>query len=153
MAPAKLHLNDDQTFVEGRGTEKAKELLALAKPHGLEREISATSIGYIVPSIILEGADKQNEQTPAVVPVTAENQANADQGTPDPADGEKSSEASTEGNSGEQTGEQFDPDAHTVKEVLDYLTSADETERERVLAAEAEGQARKTILPDTEGAK
>lgn len=46
----------------------------------------------------------------------------------------------------EQTPEgQFDPSAHTVAEVNDYLATADETERQRVLDAEAAGQDRSTI--------
>lgn len=42
--------------------------------------------------------------------------------------------------------EQFDPTAHTVAETQDYLADADAAERERVQAAEAEGQARKGIV-------
>ncbi|MEU8316699.1 MULTISPECIES: hypothetical protein [Actinomycetes] len=42
----------------------------------------------------------------------------------------------------------FDPGIHPVREVLAYLADADEEERERVLAAEAAGQARKGILGD-----
>lgn len=40
----------------------------------------------------------------------------------------------------------FEPSNHTVEEVLEYLASADETERARVLNLEAEGKARRTIL-------
>lgn len=40
----------------------------------------------------------------------------------------------------------FDPSAHTADEVNDHLAAADADERERVLAAEYEGQARKGIL-------
>ena len=42
----------------------------------------------------------------------------------------------------------FDPGEHTAPEVLAYLADADETERERVLTAEAAGKARKGILGD-----
>jgi len=42
----------------------------------------------------------------------------------------------------------YNPDEHTVTEVNDYLKDADDTERERVLAAERDGQARKGILGD-----
>lgn len=41
---------------------------------------------------------------------------------------------------------QFDPSTAGVHEVLSYLANADEAERHRVFAAEAEGKARKTIL-------
>ena len=41
---------------------------------------------------------------------------------------------------------QFEPTNHTVEEVLEYLASASETERTRVLNLEADGKARRTIL-------
>ncbi|MFF6940462.1 hypothetical protein [Streptomyces lavendulae] len=44
------------------------------------------------------------------------------------------------------TTEAFDPAGHTVVDVLAYLADADEDERARVLAAEAAGEARATIL-------
>jgi hypothetical protein len=40
----------------------------------------------------------------------------------------------------------FDPGEHNVVDVLAYLADADEDERARVLAAEAAGDARATIL-------
>lgn len=40
----------------------------------------------------------------------------------------------------------FDPAGHNVVDVLAYLADADEDERARVLAAEAAGEARATIL-------
>lgn len=40
----------------------------------------------------------------------------------------------------------FDPAEHTVAEVNDYLDRADDDERERVLALERDGQARKGVL-------
>jgi hypothetical protein len=51
----------------------------------------------------------------------------------------------------------FDPTSEGVDEVNNYLAEADEDEVTRVLAAEAEGKARKGILegpyaPDAEGA-
>jgi hypothetical protein len=46
---------------------------------------------------------------------------------------------------------EFDPSEHTVEEVKDYLDGADDAERERVLSAEADGKARKSLLPDEEG--
>jgi len=42
----------------------------------------------------------------------------------------------------------FDPADHTVAEVNAHLEKADDDERERVLAAERAGQARKGILGD-----
>lgn len=42
----------------------------------------------------------------------------------------------------------FDPSEHTAPEVHDYLSTADETERQRVLAAERNGKNRKGIVGD-----
>lgn len=42
--------------------------------------------------------------------------------------------------------EAFDPAAHTVTEIQEYLASVDEVERERVIAAERGGQNRKSIV-------
>lgn len=41
---------------------------------------------------------------------------------------------------------QFEPANHTVEDVLEYLASASEKERTRVLNLEADGKARRTIL-------
>lgn len=49
----------------------------------------------------------------------------------------------------EEDANRFDPNDASVSEVKEYLAGADEDERERVLAAEAEGKARKGILADT----
>lgn len=47
----------------------------------------------------------------------------------------------------EESPQEFNPDEHNVAEVVTYLnTVADEAEKERVLAAEAAGQARKGIM-------
>lgn len=40
----------------------------------------------------------------------------------------------------------YDPAAHTVTEVIEYLDSATDEERARVLAAEEAGEARKGVL-------
>lgn len=42
--------------------------------------------------------------------------------------------------------EEFDPSVHTVAEVLAHLADADDDEKNRVLAAEQAGQARKGII-------
>jgi hypothetical protein len=42
--------------------------------------------------------------------------------------------------------EQFDPELHTVAQVLSYLESADAGEARRVVKAEAAGKARKSVL-------
>lgn len=44
-----------------------------------------------------------------------------------------------------ESDERFDPGENTVDEVESYLATADEDERERVLAAESAGKSRKSI--------
>lgn len=46
----------------------------------------------------------------------------------------------------EESDAPFDPAAHTVDEVAEYLAEADEAERDRVLDAEAAGKARSSLL-------
>ncbi|NUR28505.1 MAG: hypothetical protein HOV76_32385 [Hamadaea sp.] len=46
----------------------------------------------------------------------------------------------------EYAADSFDPGQHTVEEVAAYLTEADDAERERVLTAERDGKARKSLL-------
>lgn len=43
-------------------------------------------------------------------------------------------------------GEPYDPGAHTADEVVKYLKDASDEEKSRVLAAEADGKGRSTIL-------
>lgn len=47
---------------------------------------------------------------------------------------------------GVDTAGPFDPSEHTVEEVVEYLADADAEEKARVLAAEAAGKARKSLL-------
>lgn len=47
-----------------------------------------------------------------------------------------------------ETGGAYDPGEHTVEEVQEYLANATDDERARVLAAEAEGKARKSLVGD-----
>jgi len=44
---------------------------------------------------------------------------------------------------------QYDPSAHTAPEVNEYLTTADQTERDRVLGEERTGKARVSVLGET----
>ncbi|MFI8294441.1 hypothetical protein ACIGCZ_00690 [Streptomyces nigra] len=46
----------------------------------------------------------------------------------------------------EDEGGEFDPSGHTGPEVIEYLKTADEDERARVLAAEKAGKGRSTVL-------
>jgi len=124
----KLLLNDladTHVFVEGRSTDKAVELLAAAKKAGLPAgAVITTGHGYIVPKELVGDGEQVAEQ------VAEQGNAQAEQPVPP----------------SEETGaEAFDPSKHTVEEVEAYLATADEAERERVIAAEAEGKARKSI--------
>lgn len=123
---AKVKLADDESYVEGRSSTKAKELLAKAKDAGLEGRVITTAFGYIVPTEIL-GEGKATSDTHANV---------LRDGTVVVA---------------EESAEEFDPSKASVTEVNEYLEGADKTERERVLAAERNGKARRGILADTEG--
>ncbi|HYF71325.1 MAG TPA: hypothetical protein VD864_00815 [Nocardioides sp.] len=120
----KLLLNDladTHVFVEGRSTDKAVELLAAAKKAGLPAgAVITTGHGYIVPKELVGDGEQVAEQ------------GNAQAEQPVPPSEETGAEA-------------FDPSKHTVEEVEAYLATADEAERERVIAAEAEGKARKSI--------
>lgn len=122
-------LAEGQSYVAGRSEEQARELLALAEAAGLPYQVFTTSHGYIVPTAILEhdAADAD-----------ADADADGDDKTSDPAAGD---ETGTDG------GKEFDPVGATIDEVKDYLDDVDDTERERVLAAEkASAKPRKGVL-------
>lgn len=132
---------EGKTYVAGRSQEKSIELLELAEKAGLTGQVHTTSFGYIVPSVILDGdtVDDTEEDTDG-------------EGTD--AGGEET-DAETQTGEAEEKAEEFDPSKATIDEVKEYLDGADETERERVLAAEKTGKGRKGILDlaDTKGDK
>lgn len=130
----KLELAEGQTFVEGRSEAKAQELLEAAK--GREDEVYTTSFGYIVPADILTSEVKDE-----IKDIDAEAEAKA-------AEEEAARQAEIE------AAKPFDPSAASVPEVQEYLSGADEAERNRVLAEEKAGKNRVTIVGnDEEGAK
>ena len=146
-------LADDETYVAGRSSKRAAELLSLAETAGLKGSVRTTSHGYVVPSAILtegeyEGQTLTEESRPAV---------HTEPGTdPDPAKVYNVGQAPEFDTfaADEEPADEFDPSQANVDEVLEYLDGADDTERERVLAAEKDGKARKTVLSyDPEGAK
>lgn len=73
-----------------------------------------------------------------------------EQATADPGEARTLTPPTETANSGDgdEDGKPFDPSEHNAPEVLEYLKTADEAERDRVLAAEAEGRNRKGILGD-----
>lgn len=152
---AKLALKEGEAFVEGRNADTAKRLIKAAEDAGLETSVvRTTSFGYIVPAELGEGdteygkmsaADGNTKDTPAGTgteepKVTGDLSGGTDSGDDNP----------DENQGGEDL---YDPADHKVEEVQEYLATADEAERERVLEAERNGKARTTLLSDTEGAK
>jgi len=137
-----LNLKDDETFVEGRSAETARDLLEKAEAAGIDASrIRTTFRGYIVPKELggedvgtLDNTIAPNHQTAKEGETTALTQ----KGIPT-------------GESTEESG-QFDPSKHTVAEVEEYLATADADEYDRVIAAEREGKSRQGVLSlaDTE---
>jgi len=140
----------DETYVDGRSSKRAAELLGYAKDSGAT--VRTTSHGYIVPTDILpdgfDGETLTEESRPAV---------HTEPGTdPDAANVYNVGQAPAHDTfaQAEEPAEEFDPSKATVDEVIAYLDGADEAEVERVLAAEADGKNRKGIAEyTTEGEK
>jgi hypothetical protein len=140
----------DETYVDGRSSKRAAELLGYAKESGAI--VRTTSHGYIVPTAILpdgfDGETLTEESRPAV---------HTEPGTdPDAANVYNVGQAPAHDTfaQAEEPAEEFDPSKATVDEVIAYLDGADEAEVERVLAAEADGKNRKGIAEyTTEGEK
>jgi chromatin remodeling complex protein RSC6 len=60
---AREHLNDDQSYVAGRSTEKVRDLVERVEAAGLlASEVITTSFGYIVPSSILKEGEAASEE-------------------------------------------------------------------------------------------
>lgn len=131
---AQVRLADGQAYVEGRSSAKAQELLKAAK--GREGEVLTTSFGYIVPKDILT-ADVGED----LGEIEAEEKRKAEE-----EEAARLAEIAAQ--------KPFDPSTASVTEVNDYLGSASEDERTRVLAEEKAGKNRVTIVgSDEEGAK
>ncbi len=124
-------LSDGQAYVPGRSEEQARHLMELAEKAGLDTSVvSTTSHGYIVPADILGKKDE------AVLP---EDQPVVE------------TEPGTSSDPSEVVNVQtaFDPSEHSVTEVKEYLDGVDETERQRVLDAEASSdKPRKGLLKE-----
>lgn len=129
----KMKLAEDEAYLEGRSGKHAAELLQKAESLGIDPKLVRTTYnGYIVPKSLVEGkmSAKQAEGQEAF---TAAEEKETDQAHPDAPVNE------------------FDPAEHGIHEVRAYLKDADDEERQRVLDAERNGKARKTLLPDDEG--
>lgn len=124
-------LSDGQAYVPGRSEETARHLMELAEKAGLSASVvSTTSHGYIVPAEIL--GKKDEAVLPEDQPVVA-------------------TEPGTSSDSSEVVNVQtaYDPSEHSVAEVKEYLDGVDETERQRVLDAEASSdKPRKGLLKE-----
>jgi hypothetical protein len=124
-------LKDGQRYVDGRSEETALHLIGLAEAAGLAHEVFTTNFGYIVPESIFPAADAED--------------ADADKADAD-ADSDADADADAD-DTGTDGGQLFDPVGATIAEVKDYLDGSDDTERERVLAAEAASEKpRKGVL-------
>jgi hypothetical protein len=116
MAPAGFNTPDGVVHVKGRGRAQAKDLIERANALGIDlSRIVTTSVGYLVPEELLASD---------VLGLSEEDQEFADGGQDTPDDQLQA----------------FDPSAHTIAEVLEYLDGVDDTERQRVLDAEAEAE-------------
>ena len=133
----KQNLPDDEVFLKGRSASKAAQLLRKAEVQGIDpRLVRTTAGGYIVPKALLgDDADTKTADVQEVSNVINEN-TDEDLSHPDAP---------------EEQDNEFDPADHGVNEVRAYLEDATEEERQRVLDAERNGKARKTLLPDYEG--
>lgn len=130
-------LNDGEAYVEGRSEETARKLYEAAEKAGVDVSlISTTSHGYVVPKELVskkaKAAAKEEEQEVPKEPGNDEvpnPESDADDGA-------------------------FDPAEHTVAEIKEYLGSADDAERDRVLALESKSESpRQGVLKLGEGDK
>lgn len=141
-------LTPTESYVKGRSTATAKALIEAAGDRAAE--VRTTSHGYVLPSELLgegHGFDVYTAEDRPAVPTEPGT-------TTDP--NEATHVRSTAPAEAEEPAREFDPSKATIDEVQDYLSNADDTERERVLAAEAEGKKRKGVLDlatTPEGAK
>lgn len=130
-----VRLKDGQSFVRGRSEATARKLLEIAGDRS--GEVVTVTHGYIVPTEVADefGGDSITAaDQPAVI---------TEPGTTTNAEEAVNTDANAEG---EEAPAEFDPTDATVEEVNTYLEGADEAERDRVLAAEAAGKARKGII-------
>lgn len=155
MSPVTPRLRDGESFVKGRSSKTASTLLELAEAAGVEDgSVKTTSHGYVVPTEILSDYNGESitaADQPAVLtqPGTTKSRAEATNVAANAGDGrlvEGVESATTPADSTEEPADEFDPSSATVAEVNDYLEGADDAERTRVLAAEAAGKARKSII-------
>ena len=99
----------------------------------------------------VESNDPDSTPTPraeAEAPDAGNPVSDADEGPVTPRTGSDDSARETA-----TSADQFDPADHNVDEVWEYLESADDAERQRVLAAERDGKNRKAFQSETEGDK
>lgn len=142
------NLNDGEAFVNGRSEETARKLYEAAEKAGIDISlISTASHGYVVPKELVDVTEDVEEtkivqEAPHGVNVALEGNEHVTATGTDDAPGD---------------GGEFNPADHTVVDVKAYYESADDAERERVLAAEkASENPRRGVLnlaDDEEGAK
>lgn len=143
-------LADGESFVAGRSTKQARELIEAAEAAGIDvTRVVTVSHGYVVPSELLEAVAAEAD-TADVEDADADADADADEADTDAdADADEADAEADESEEVEEDVNQFDPSEANVVEVKAYLDGADEDERERVLAAEATGKNRSGVLSYT----
>ena len=73
------HLNEGQSYVAGRSTDKVRDLVERVEAAGLEaNEVITTSFGYIVPSSILEEGEAASTERSNTLADGAETDASVD---------------------------------------------------------------------------
>ena len=123
-------LADGEAFVQGRSQATAKALVQAAADADLKGTVKTTYDGYIAPVEVVEAAGYgEKSSTESSAPENP-----ADHSDPAPVKGELEADAPSEN----PNGQQFDPTKATIAEVKAYLADADDSERDRVIAAEQE---------------
>jgi hypothetical protein len=122
----------------------------MARKINLSKPLSKADLAYLQSRFpqsrvdwMVAQAGKQEETDPSEPENQPENPGGSDNG-----------QTGTDGENGSQTGEEdligstpeFNPGEHTVEEVVAYLKEASDEEKARVVAQEADGKGRSTIL-------
>jgi hypothetical protein len=170
-------LADGEAFVQGRSQDTAKALVQAAADADLKGTVKTTYDGYIAPVEVVKAAGLGDFSTESSTPENPADHSDAPPVKPESSDdkdvdpevlaqleAEKAAAAQEQADADadkadaeEDRGVQFDPTTATIADVKDYLDGSDDTERERVLAAEAASdKPRKGVLDlavPSEGAK
>lgn len=122
----------------------------MARKINLSKPLSKADLAYLQARFpqsrvdwMVAQAGKQEEAAPSEPENQTENPESSDSGQTG-ADGENGSQTGEEDLIGSTS--EFNPGEHTVEEVVTYLKGASDEEKARVVAVEADGKGRNTIL-------